>query len=296
VGDAIGFSKDGGNTYGTAMSAELGIVADYITTGTLRAIIVDGVEIYGSLFYSESTTNSNDYMKIEGGYLESHGIHLRDWLGGKENNQILLKMENGQIRARNEDKDWSLYFNDNGISTYSDGDGNQFDKTASGVIEFHSERYTYGGALGLTIMSGSRLALETLNESAIFLNPGSSSVIIGDDNDNFSKLRADQVYTNAIRQHPDGIGGKHLYIGISGTEGAEARVTNLEMASVTDIGYRPIRSSSFKEASHSSLKENIQPLTETACNVIQNLEVIEYNYKNDNERYIGFRAEESEPL
>src|SRR5699024_127007 len=213
VGDAIGFSKDGGNTYGTAMSAELGIVADYITTGTLRAIIVDGVEIYGSLFYSESTTNSNDYMKIEGGYLESHGIHLRDWLGGKENNQILLKMENGQIRARNEDKDWSLYFNDNGISTYSDGDGNQFDKTASGVIEFHSERYTYGGALGLTIMSGSRLALETLNESAIFLNPGSSSVIIGDDNDNFSKLRADQVYTNAIRQHPDGIGGKHLYIG-----------------------------------------------------------------------------------
>src|SRR5699024_3649700 len=71
VGDAIGFSKDGGNTYGTAMSAELGIVADYITTGTLRAIIVDGVEIYGSLFYSESTTNSNDYMKIEGGYLES---------------------------------------------------------------------------------------------------------------------------------------------------------------------------------------------------------------------------------
>ncbi len=48
VGDAIGFSSDGGQTYGTAMSAKLGIVADYITTGTLRSIIVEAVEIYGS--------------------------------------------------------------------------------------------------------------------------------------------------------------------------------------------------------------------------------------------------------
>src|SRR5699024_4706687 len=134
VGDAIGFSKDGGKTYGTAMSAELGIVADYITTGTLRAIIVDGVEVYGSYiegseFYSESETNPDDYLRIKGAYLESHGYHLRDWLGGKENNEVSLKMENGQLRARNEDKEWSLYFNDNGISTYSDGNGNQYDAT-----------------------------------------------------------------------------------------------------------------------------------------------------------------------
>src|SRR5699024_9894870 len=77
VGDAIGFSKDGGKTYGTAMSAELGIVADYITTGTLRAIIVDGVEIYGSRIEGSTLISqlNDEYTKIENSFLESKGSH-----------------------------------------------------------------------------------------------------------------------------------------------------------------------------------------------------------------------------
>lgn len=45
--DGIGFSRDGGKTYRSAMTYE-GIVADAITAGTIRGIIIEGVEIYGS--------------------------------------------------------------------------------------------------------------------------------------------------------------------------------------------------------------------------------------------------------
>src|SRR5699024_8998107 len=45
--DGIGFSRDGGKTYRSAMTYE-GIVADAITTGTLRAILIEAVDIYGS--------------------------------------------------------------------------------------------------------------------------------------------------------------------------------------------------------------------------------------------------------
>lgn len=65
VGDAIGFSKDGGQTFNTAMSADLGIVADYITTGTLRSIIIDSVEIYGSEFFGGKFTTVGGSSSVE---------------------------------------------------------------------------------------------------------------------------------------------------------------------------------------------------------------------------------------
>lgn len=77
VGDGIGFSRDGGNTYNTAMSAELGIVADYITTGTLRSILIEGVEIRGSEFFGNTFTggiiksqNTNTNFNMNTGELE----------------------------------------------------------------------------------------------------------------------------------------------------------------------------------------------------------------------------------
>src|SRR5699024_6815131 len=44
--DGLGFSRDGGVTYQTAITYE-GIVADAITAGTLRGILIEGVEIRG---------------------------------------------------------------------------------------------------------------------------------------------------------------------------------------------------------------------------------------------------------
>lgn len=61
--DGIGFSRDGGKTYQTAMTYE-GIVADAITAGTLRAILIEGVEIIGSIFRS---ADKGTEFYVEGG-------------------------------------------------------------------------------------------------------------------------------------------------------------------------------------------------------------------------------------
>lgn len=206
VGDAIGFSKDGGKTYGTAMSAELGIVADYITTGTLRSIIVEAVEIYGSLVESTTInggtingTNINgstflskvtdtEYTKMQGAFVENRGTHTRTWRGKQTTHDVLLKMENGLYRARNNNKGWSLYLSDWGISTYNDATGND---DASGFIEFHSSDYSPSGAeSGLSLYSlAGRIALET-DGSRIYLNPNGASVRVSDINDNYYNIAA----------------------------------------------------------------------------------------------------------
>ncbi|MES1038945.1 phage tail spike protein [Peribacillus simplex] len=59
----VGISTDGGQTFRTAMTAE-GFVADAITTGTLRAIIIEGVEIIGSIIRS---ADEGTEFYVEGG-------------------------------------------------------------------------------------------------------------------------------------------------------------------------------------------------------------------------------------
>jgi len=194
--DGLGFSRDGGKTYRSAITYE-GIVADAITTGTLRSIYIEAVEIYGS--YIEGSTiiskrNDDDYIKLQGHNLTSYGIHNRSWLGDREDNQVRVMLQNGQFRARNDTKEWSTYLNDTGLATYADGDGgtignNQAD--ASGYIEFHSDRYSPSGATsGTTIGSlAGRVALET-GGARIYLNSKDASVRVSDMEDNYYNIAA----------------------------------------------------------------------------------------------------------
>lgn len=153
VGDAIGFSNDGGETYGTAMSADKGIVADYINTGTLRAIVVDSVEIYGSYF--ESRLADDDYLKITGAYLEARGKYSRTWRGVKTNSDVKIKVDKGHIRFRNDTLDRSLYASEFGISTYIDGEGMDADGYgSSGTVLFWDTEYGKGDKpRGITVNS-----------------------------------------------------------------------------------------------------------------------------------------------
>ncbi len=66
--DGIGFSRDGGSTYRTAITYE-GIVADAITAGTLRGILIEGVEIYGGTITQES---GNRKLVMSNGELRSY--------------------------------------------------------------------------------------------------------------------------------------------------------------------------------------------------------------------------------
>lgn len=244
----LGVSDDGGNTFKNAITGN-GINATAIATGILKSITVDSVDIYGSYiegseFYSGSATK---YTQIKNSYIESRGTHQREWQGSKTNHDVVIKHEDGYLRARNNDEQWSVYLSDWGISSQIDG-GNP-DKAASGYMEFHSSVYSPSGSdSGLTLgSSAGRLAMET-QEASIFIIPRHGELYVGNPNSSsydtyYYNVRADQVYATAIRQHPDDAWkGKHLYLGVSDSEDAEVRVTNFNLS---DGGYRPLRASRF---------------------------------------------------
>lgn len=180
VGDAIGFSKDGGQTYSTAMSAELGIVADYITTGTLRAILIDGVEIYGS--YIEGSTffsgDSSDYTEISNSKLTARGTFERTWLGDTNTYDIRTILENGYVRFRNDSEESSLYLSWNGISTYVDGDGNIHESNgSSGSIYWWDTDHSPTGQRGITVNSyGGTAALVSEQHHALVKSRYSATI------------------------------------------------------------------------------------------------------------------------
>ena len=210
-------SLDGGRTAKTAISP-LGIVADAITTGTLRAIIVDGVEIHGSEYFGGtynggkfignefeggsftggtvkgaviiSQASETVYTRIEGAHLKSRGRYRREWRGESSTNDTEIRLRDGIIALRNFTKGWSLYLNDYGISTFQNAEGTA-DVDASGYIEFHSKDYSpTGSGSGLTIGSvAGRVALETDN-SRIHLNTGGAYVVVGDKNENLYPIMA----------------------------------------------------------------------------------------------------------
>ncbi len=152
------------------------VVASQIVTGTLDT---DKIKVQGG--------SGNNYTKIDGNFFENKGRHRRHWWDYNKINTVRVMIEDGQIRARNDTQEWSLYFNDWGISTFADGSGDEHGSVASGAIEFHSTKYH--SSRGLTIFSGARLALES-NGGRIYINPNGASVRVADANDNFYTIHA----------------------------------------------------------------------------------------------------------
>lgn len=244
-------SEDGGRTARLAMTAE-GIVADAITTGTLRTIIVDGVEIHGSEYFGGtynggkfignefeggsftggtvkgaviiSQASDTVYTRIEGAHLKSRGRYRREWRGESSTNDTEIRLRDGIIALRNFTKGWSLYLNDYGFSTFQNAEGTA-DVDASGYIEFHSKDYSpTGSGSGLTIGSvAGRVALETDN-SRIHLNTGGAYVVVGDKNEN-------------------------LY---------------------------PIMASAFSQSSRRNLKRDVKDFTDNATEIIKEIKIKEY--------------------
>ncbi|MGM0904272.1 MAG: phage tail protein [Bacillota bacterium] len=199
----LGISTDGGSTFNTAMTAD-GIVADVLTGGQINA---NNVSIYGG-----STKN---YTTISGSYWESRGNFSRTWRGVTKTHDIIIKSENGYLRARNDSENRSLYFTDYGISTQVDG------VNASGTLEFFS---TVNSALGrgVTLTSEGVTTIEA-NGGALFLT--SSTTI----NSNAA------IYTPSIVTT-----STNAYIGADG----EVRMVNKGTADTTvssEVIYRNLR-------------------------------------------------------
>ncbi len=199
----VGISTNGGDTYDNAITA-LGINATVITTGQLNTnnVTVYGgnsgnfIQMSGAQFTSQ--TSPNVYTKINGGQLESRGTYTRTWKGVTTTSDTRLFHQNGYFRARNETKNWSVYYSDWGISTFIDGDG---DGDASGTIEFHSTDYTEPGQTyrGMTLTSSGRMALET-NEARIYINTGGPGVHISNLAGTYQKIYASD-FVNSSERH-----------------------------------------------------------------------------------------------
>ncbi|BAC12171.1 phage tail protein [Oceanobacillus iheyensis] len=200
------------------------ISATKITSGELNA---NNVQIMGG--------SGNDYTRIQGNLLESRGKHQRTWRDTTVTHDIKLRLENGYFRARNDTENWSLYFSDWGISTYADAYGD--DKDASGFIEFHSAEYSpTKSKSGLTLYSmAGNIGLRT-DKGSIHLDPNNLVIVTG------TSLRS------AVIGVPDDV-GQNLYLGVSGTDNGEVRVTNKLFYNNGNPSYYPIRASSFKDPS-----------------------------------------------
>lgn len=194
-------SKDGGNTAEVIATSD-GITANAITSGTIDSIRIRGTEIrggkiYGTDIYGSTVTggtlytdaDNDHYISLKGSELISRGIQRREWFGKKSNDRIRAMIYDGQFRVRNDDKDWSVYYSDMGISTQWDGSGDYIKEGTSGAIEFHSRRYSDGNYSGLTLYSDTRVALET-NGGRIYLNPKGANVHVADARNNYYGISA----------------------------------------------------------------------------------------------------------
>src|SRR5699024_8714869 len=157
--DGLGFSRDGGKTYRTAITYE-GIVADAITAGTLRGILIEGVEIRGSTIVSR--VSDTEYATISGADIESRGSHTRTWFGETTTEDVGIQLRYGRLRFHNYGNERNLYFSDRGITTYIGGSDSEDEGYAGSVtIEFFSYRYD-PDRRGLTLYSNrGTIALET---------------------------------------------------------------------------------------------------------------------------------------
>ncbi|RST60237.1 hypothetical protein D5F11_007210 [Siminovitchia terrae] len=106
-------------------------------------------------------------------------------------------------------------------------------------------------------------------------------------NDNgLGRLRASDVYASSITLNALG-NAQHLNLFVVGSD-AEVRIKHRQ-----DDSYRPISAADFKVRSSRKSKENITPFKENALDAISGLEVVEFNYKHDDSKRIGFIAEAS---
>lgn len=302
----LGISVDGGNSVKSAITAN-GIVADVITGGTLRGIVIEGVEIYGSTLISELAGDPSTYTRIEGSTIWNRGRYERTWKGETRIINSQVQLANGYLRFSDIDRDAHLGFSSNGISTYLTGDG---EGRASGTIEFFSQRYGLPGQVGITVTSNyGVIALETggVFGGDIIFNPRDGYVVeargplrvrreIRSIQDRITLIAADNdthynfgiAYDSVNRKHPS------LYPTLNDTGYLGLSNSYLRGAYINNISYETLTQKSSR-----NLKENIVEIDKHRMSaLLKDLKIYSFNYKTAKDystvqKHIGVIAEES---
>lgn len=316
----VGISSDGGNTFRTAMTGD-GIVADVVYAGTLNA---DRVTIRGG--------NATEYTMIEGAEFTSRGKFTRTWMGDSEVHDVSISTLNGRLRFHNHGNDRNLYVSDLGIGTYFGGSNAEDGGYAgSGLIEFFSYRY-HPQVRGLTLYSNNGIiALSTdtrnivldsgndielhgryvsvvedyaLQANAIRNRSNDTNFYIGVSGSNNGELRVtsktfwggshSSTTYRAIRAL--GVHGKwfvspdnFMYLGSD----SGVRITSRGVNNNDPIIYRDIQAADFKQRSSRKSKKNIRKCTHSALDIINNTEIVNFDYIEGQENKIGAIAEKT---
>lgn len=276
--DGLGFSRDGGKTYQSAITYE-GIVADAITTGTLRSILIEAVEIYGSRFYSDDgdtlleiiggnvklTRNNGNYVHVNPdglfGYNSGGSQRFRvdntlvtsAALGTSNTNAYLAPMSGGEAR----------------IVNYNDIPGDGFVDSYR-YVPLRASGF-YGNYINInTAVSG--------GAKNLYLRPlsnGEVRITLNETTENYQDLRADWLYANRLIPNALQSQQDHFYLGT--LNDGELRVVNNE----SNENYRPVRASEFNNASSIRYKTNIERLQVEGLPIINNLQIMQYIYQSD---------------
>lgn len=143
----LGYSSTGVNgPYGLAMTADGAIVADFITAGVLRGILVEGTDIH---MFSEDKTfdarlNSNGLLMTKNG----QPVFSVDAEGNVKT--YGAQIEGGSIHLINDAKDFEAWFDQNGLKLYKNGNP-IFTVDADGNLN------TYGASIHGGSIEGSSL-------------------------------------------------------------------------------------------------------------------------------------------
>lgn len=295
--------------------------ADKISAGLINA---DKISMHGG--------SSTEYLNIQGNELESRGQFTSTWFGETKKRDVKFQMRRGYFRARNDKENKSLYFSDYGISSFLRGydeESDDYEYHGSGVIEFFSHQYSER-ARGITIFSNRGVVAMRTQTRDIVLDSNrgvkisadkglveirgglrSTSIGVLEPNTNFyvgvngdGELRitnknfynsGSTLYKNVRARYYRGRAvidrtrSSFLYLGSD----LGVRITSRGINNNNNIIYRPIHASSFKTRSSRSSKENIADFTSLGTEIINDLKVVNFNYIGDQERKVGFIAEDS---
>nr|WP_068129255.1 phage tail spike protein [Nosocomiicoccus ampullae] len=154
-------STDGGATARTVATAE-GIVADAITTGTLRSVYVD---FNTATAIGDSGSNK---LLITGDKIEQRGNFNRRYHGKSYNYDVTTTMRGGYLRFGDNTQERAINISAFGISTYLDGNGEWADSPgSSGYIQWWDGTYSPSNANGITMGSYNVVALKSDNNRVV---------------------------------------------------------------------------------------------------------------------------------
>lgn len=182
-----------------------------------------------------------------------------------------------------------LYLRTNSrVRIVGEGSSEDYSDLQTGKIQAHSIRNN-------TETSGTHFYVGTGSTSASELRVTTNGLWGGSHDDTtYTNIRASGYYGNTLDQH-SGVGGTHIYV--RPLSGGELRVTRTG----TTTTYQAVRASAFNESSSRDYKTDIQPYEDSALDIINQLSVVNFRFKDDVESdiddlKIGFIAEDSEPI